>query len=215
MKKTLFIKMIISLAILSLFVSCEDLFTMSLASYLQRDYSSLPVSAQIERAEQALYSDDPGEADEAFNAIQKILGDKSPSDSDYEDIVGLSVDLAVKASGVEDAITSLADTTSDGGDIGSALNDILTSSSLDLDYFDTAYSNVSNIDSSKLDDDQLLFLAAGLALKQAKETGTNDLDSLTSGTPRTDAALALVGQINAEEGTDLANLVDQLNTMIS
>jgi len=166
------------LLLVLLLSSCEGIFTTSWVEGLQRDISSLPKEAKIARAQEALTSSDPDEAEEALTTIQAMVDSQTPdpTNSEYVELSLLATDLSVKASGLEDTIVDLAETfTSDTAteDTGEAVLTVLDSKiksgELKPELFEDAYTNMVNIglDNAEIDDDQKLFVGVGLALNAA------------------------------------------------
>ena len=114
MKKAIPILLILVLVlVLVLIASCQQIFTFSPLSFLQRDPANLPPEQQIAYAEGALASGDTEAMAVAFNLIQG---------SDDPDVALLASDLAIGASGLTDALT----TALGGGDPEAAFDSINT-----------------------------------------------------------------------------------------
>ena len=123
-KLSIFIGTILFLGIL---FSCQQIFTYSPVSWAQRDPSKLPLEQKIAYAEEALASGDPTAVEAAYNALK---------DSTDPDTLALVSQLAVSASGLDDAIAEVVSTMS----------------------FDPAV--IDNIDSTWLADAEAAMLAA-------------------------------------------------------
>jgi hypothetical protein len=104
---------ILLVLVLVLIASCQQIFTFSPLSFLQRDPSKLPPEQQIAYAEGALASGDAETMAVAYNLI---------NGSDDPNVALLASDLAIGASGLTDALT----TALGGGDPEEAFDSINT-----------------------------------------------------------------------------------------
>lgn len=106
-----------SIALLAL-AGCENVFTTSLLSGLQRDPSTLSPEQQVRYAEEALASGDPEAMADAYRTLRT---------SDDPETQLLAADLALGAAGLETTITGALGELTGGGDPETVLAEALAS----------------------------------------------------------------------------------------
>lgn len=122
-----------------LLVSCQDLFTKSVFSFVEIDMSSMTDEQKISYAEDLLSTGTEDELEDAYAEISVLLDDVDLSDdlTDSElELVILGADLAIGASGVGDAVTDALDalTSADDAADPSAIADSILGGFDDSDY---------------------------------------------------------------------------------
>ena len=170
---------IITILFLGILFSCQQIFTYSPVSWAQRDPSKLPPEQKIAYAEEALASGDSAAVEAAYNAL------KDSTDPDTQALVS---QLAVSASGLDDAIaealsTMTLDDTIIAGIDGTWLTNAVTA-------MDTADSG-----SAEVTPEEYLTVAAALVVLDAQ---TNGIDTTTGNISDTSAD---------KNGTDLEKAV--------
>jgi len=164
--------------------SCQQIFTYSPVSWVQRDPADLPDDQKIAYAESVLSSGDTAAIAEAYDVINDLV-DANPGDVDLQ---LLAADLALGGSGIIDTLENIDDiTTLDEAEVEAILTGIdLTLVAASADHVVAAEA----IDASAISPEQYLNTGLILLAKAADEAGgfanldaANVGDSLKSGDP--------------------------------
>jgi hypothetical protein len=159
-------------SLLLFFTACEQFFTTSPLEWAQRDPSSLPKEQRIAYAEQALGSGDKKELKKAYDAIKNI---------DDPDTQYLASQVAIEASGINDAITNaLKDP--ENVDTQKVLDDI------DGEWLENAEKSMSEAEDggAEISSEDYVAMAAAMAIRYGQESG-GDLPPVSDdGDPGTD-----------------------------
>ncbi len=153
----------ITILFLGVLFSCQQIFTYSPLTWAQRDPANMPPEQKIAYAEEALASGDPAAVEAAYDAL------KDSADPDTQALVS---QLAVSASGLDDAIaeavsTMTFDTTTIGDIDGTWLSNAVTA-------MDTADSGNASVTS-----EEYLTVAAALIVLAAQEpVNGNDISNV-------------------------------------
>jgi hypothetical protein len=171
---------VVSVAVV-LLAGCEQFFTNNWFSDYQRDPADLPFDQQVAYAESALNSGDPDAMADAYDALADSLEDRNNKDPDLN---SLAAELAIGASGLTDTLPDLADAAVNGNfssqaDLANAVNDVL--GDVDYAYIDEAAGQLDQITANggEVSEEQYVFVAAGLMMKEAEKQG--GVDNLTAG----------------------------------
>lgn len=150
-----------------LLASCENVFTSSLFSFLQRDPSNLSPEQQVAYGEDALASGDPDRMAEAYEVLK---------DSDDPQTQLLAADLALGAVELEGTLLEVASAEDPVATIEAALDDFTDE---DFAMMREAAALVDSADDSvEPTAEQYFFAAAGLIAAAADENGgTAGLDA--------------------------------------
>ncbi|MFO7848703.1 MAG: hypothetical protein R6V67_01975 [Spirochaetia bacterium] len=154
-----------------LFAGCEDFFTTSPLSWAQRDPSKLSADQQISYAEFALGSGDTEKLKDAYNAIK---------DSDDPEVQYLASQVAIGASGINDAISGALEDP-DNTDLETVLNEI------DGEWLDKAEASLSAAEDgdAEISSEDYVTVAAAAAIRYAQEDDNNEFPNL-DGTAKKD-----------------------------
>lgn len=201
--------LVVSLTVLAL-AGCEQFFTTSILSGLQRDPSNLPFEQQVAYAESALNSGDEDAMADAYDALSDSLEDENNDDPELN---SLAAELAIGASGLTNTLPDLVDAAVNGAfsnqtDLANSVNDVL--GDVDYAYIDEATGQLDDIQANggEVTAEQYVFVAAGLLMKEAEAAGgVENLDG-TSGSESDafiDAAIADL-QSRGESSDLLADL---------
>jgi hypothetical protein len=156
--------MLCTLVLISL-SSCQDVFTYSPLQFLQRDPENLPDKQKVKYAEDMLANGSQKDMKDAYKLVEDMLKD----DPDNAELHLLAADLAIGASGINDAVSSI-DPSSGGGSYDDILKD------LDTDMLDEVGGHVEAAESSGADvsDSQYVNASMAIVASEAKEKGGFD-----------------------------------------
>ncbi len=144
-----------------LVTSCQQVFTYSPLSWAQRDPSTLPEAQKIAYAKEALASGDTAAVTAAYNAL------KGSTDPDTQ---ALASQLAVSASGINDAIADvLATQTFDAGTVAAISGSWLTNAVTAMDAADAGNADITS--------EEYLTVAAAIIVLDAQANG-NDISAV-------------------------------------
>ena len=148
-------------AMILIFISCQAVFTYSPLESFQRDPSTLSPEQRIAFAESALAS---GDVEVMAAAYEAIAGSDNPETN------LLAADLAIGASGLTDAITSLVSQSEEAD-----FEDLFDS--IDTDMLDNAVTEFSNAEDGETDisGDQYINAAAALVLSIGGDEGFDNI----------------------------------------
>jgi hypothetical protein len=150
------------------FIACQDVFTFSPFSGLQRDPAKLSDEMKVSYATNALAGGSQDSMSEAYTLINDML----TNDGDNGELQLLAADLAMGASGISDAVSDLI------GSLGSDSaienidpNDIV--SGLDSDMLGAVSTHIDAAESTGTTPTNSQYVNAGAALvaKEAKDAG--------------------------------------------
>ncbi|MCK5153057.1 MAG: hypothetical protein KAQ93_01745 [Spirochaetales bacterium] len=198
--------LIMVLAILFVYTSCQQIFTYSALEWAQRDPSDLPPAQQISYAESILSSGDTEAMADAYAVIDDLLED----DPDNVDLQLLAADLAIGGSGITDAIADL-----DLENLDTSVEDILAG--IDLDLVAASAEHVeaaAALDPNAVSPEQYLNTGLILLAQAADEAvdGFGDLSTINTGDLGWDTLVKANNFINlgggnlADFGVDNPNL---------
>jgi hypothetical protein len=160
MKKIKFI--VLSVITILIYTSCQQIFTYSVLEWAQRDPSTLPLAAQISYAEAALASGDQAAIESAYAAI---------SSSTDPDTQALASQLAVSASGLDEAITEAITTlTFDPAVIGTIDNAWLVDAEAAMLTADTGGADITP--------EEYLTIAAAIIVIDAQDNHADDITAV-------------------------------------
>lgn len=170
--------LVVSVTVLAL-AGCEQFFTTSVLSGLQRDPSNLSFDQQVAYAESALSSGDEDAMADAYDALSDSLEDENNDDPALN---SLAAELAVGASGLTNTLPDLVDAAvngafSDQTELANTVNDVL--GDVDYTYIDEANGQLDDIQANggEVTAEQYVFVAAGLIMKEgAANGGVENLD---------------------------------------
>ena len=186
-------------AVTLLFASCENVFTSSLFSFLQRDPSNLSPEQQVAYGEDALASGDPDKMAEAYEVLK---------DSDDPQTQLLAADLALGAVELEGTLLEAASAEDPVAAIEAALEDFTDE---DFAMMREAAALIDSADDSvEPTAEQYFFAAAGLIAAAADANG-GDVDTLTDADPDVAQAHAFLDEAAAAlqaDGESTELLVD-------
>lgn len=147
------------------FVGCEQFFTYSPLSFLQRDPSTLPMDQRISYARLALEGGDKETQKDAYNAIKG---------SDDPEVQLLASKVAVGASGLNDAIANAADALL-AGDTYSYSEFV---SQIDVTMLENSMTEFDKADgSTTISDEEYLTAAAASAITLVENGPATDLNN--------------------------------------
>jgi len=196
---------ILVVATIFIYTSCQQIFTYSALEWAQRDPADLSPEQQISYAESILSSGDTEAMAEAYDVISDLVAD-NPDDVDLQ---LLAADLAIGGSGITDAIANL-----DLDNLDTSVEDILASIDLDLVAASAAHVEAAaSLDPAAVSADQYLNTGLILLAQAAEEAGDfGDLSTINTGAPgwdtlvRANDFIILGGGNLADYGVDNANL---------
>ncbi len=148
-----------------IFTGCQNVFTFSPFSGLQRDPSNMSPEQKKQYALDALSSGDAESMGEAYDAIADLLAD----DPDNGELHLLAADLAIGASGVGDLMNSI-DPESGSPDMDSLLEGLDTDMLTGVDDHVAAAENAGETPS----DSQYINAGAALVADAANDSGSFD-----------------------------------------
>lgn len=159
-------------------VSCENVFTTSPFTFLQRDPANLSAEQQIEFANDALASGDEDKMAEAYAVLK---------DSDDPETQLLASELALGAAGLQSAVTAALGDMSGGGDTSTVLEETLSGfTAEDFALMGEAAALIDAADDTVTPTpEQYTFAAIGLMAVAVNDNGgsTTGLDGLGPGDP--------------------------------
>ena len=169
---------IAAIVVLLALASCENVFTTSPLSFLQRDAANLSPEQQIQFANDALASGDEDTMAEAYNVLK---------DSDDPETQILASELALGAAGLQSAVTAALGDISGGGDTGTVLEETLAGfTAEDFALMSEAAALLDAADGTVTPTpEQYAFAAIGLMAVAVEENGgsTTGLDAVGPGDP--------------------------------
>ena len=165
--------------------SCEQAFTTSPLSWLERDPDNMSKEQQIRYAEDALRSGSKSSASKAYDALSKNVDGDDPAELNL-----LLADLAMSASGFADTTGDLLKLAFDGKlNSEQDLQDQLGSklSELDYDYIVKAKDQIEQVHAKGEVASEQAYLEVGLALVMRAASATDSFDPNAGGAEWDDA----------------------------
>lgn len=147
--------------------SCQQIFTYSPLSWAQRDPANLPDAQKIAYAEEALASGDPAAVEAAYDAL------KDSTDPDTQALVS---QLAVSASGLDDAIAEA---------VATMTFDPAVINTIDGTWLDDAETAMLAADTGGADitPEEYLTVAAAIIVIDAQDNHGNDITAVDLTSP--------------------------------
>lgn len=190
--------------------SCENFFTSSPLSFLQRDPSTLNDEQKRQFALDALASGD----EDAMAAAYEALKDSTDPQTQL-----LAADLAVGATGLEGAVTETVAALSDGADVTDTLDDALAGfTEEDLSRFQEAAELINAADDTvQPTAEQYAFAAIGMLAVAANEAG--DVGSVDPSDPSQPAAAEAEALLQSSYDTlqasgESTDLIEELGSVL-
>lgn len=222
---SIMIKIILSLIIVLVFPSCEDVFTTAPLAILARDPSSLPPAQKVSFAMDALDSGDADLITEAYNSIKDYLEDADLTGAEAVEVNSLAVELMAVDTGIgplfDDTVAGFVSSeTPDAAAILANLKDLEldTDDSADMqEYMDAIIANDGDPTPSQALLAATVVMAPIINARDIEEDGSFDLETLTpaeqesldAATSYIEAAVAGLGD-DAEESEFLYSLTDYI-----
>lgn len=172
----------------ALAVSCQQLFTASLASPLARDSISVPDKITEDQAsdliDAAMQGDDPDLTEDVLKAVNDLIASGDVEGDALTELITDAGALAVDSSGISDALAvvldNLGDLTGDSGqEIPAATQDEIYEAIAEVGLTDAAAEalmNMADLPAGSVEPDQLAFAGMALVLDAA---GGADLSTLS------------------------------------